>query len=379
MTVDCDDRVPGLTPDRSVEDTLAAWRKAIADGNDGAWLGLGNALAAQPGSEEQAERAYREAIAAGHPSGWLGVGNVLLMYRGREKEAEAAYRKTIESVDRPAERDSARQGEALARQARLLRRTKVALAALAAAAFLVNFIFKADRSGAWTVLDDVVGLAFWFAFLTLPVALVRERSKIGGVLRTRRERRRARRTGRRAGTRRPIRGRDRASRSVDGLRRLGERRRRLEARLERLFPSLYDARHAAKGVGRVAWPLIGPLLMALVLLVLAAVAHALGLRAPAIDLPSIEFPSVDLPEWLRTIGEFIAVLLKYLIPAVIVIYGIRQSIAVRRTRTAAERLGRAQLLRRLAIALKNVEATARARGASTDRVGNVARRRHEKQ
>ncbi len=335
--------MPGVTSHGSSEESVAAWRKAIRDGNDRAWLGLGNALAAQPGREEQAERAYRRAIAAGHPSGWLGVGNVLLRYRGREREAEAAYRKAIEAVDSPEIRDSARRGEALARQAGLMRETKVALAGLAVTTFVVNLIFKADRSGAWTVLDDVVGLVFWFAFLGLPVALIRERSQIGGVLRTRRERRRARRTGRPAGTRRPILRRDRARKSAGRLRRLGERRRRLEARLERAFPSLYDARHAAKGIGRVAWPLIGPLVMALVLVVLAAVADALGLRAPAIDLPSIEFPSVDLPnpditapQWLRTIGEVIALLLKYLVTAAIVIYGIRQSITARRKRTAAE-------------------------------------------
>lgn len=338
--------MPGLTSHGSADVPIAAWRKAIADGNDTAWLGLGNALAAQPGREEQAEGAYRRAIAAGHPSGWLGVGNVLLRYRGREKEAAAAYRKAIEAVDSPENRDSARRGEELARQAGLMRETKVALAALAVTAFVVNLIFKADRSGAWTVLDDVVGLVFWFAFLGLPVALIRERSQIGGVLRTRRERRRARRTGRPAGTRRPMLGRDRASGSAGGLRRLGERRRRLEARLERAFPSLYDARHAAKGVGRVAWPLIGPLVMGLVLVVLAAVADALGLRAPAVDLPSIEFPSVDLPnpditapQWLRTIGEVIAVLLKYLVPAALAIYGIRQSIVARRKRKAAEQSG----------------------------------------
>lgn len=318
---------------------IAAWRKAIADGNDMAWLGLGNALAAQPGREEEAEGAYRRAIAAGHPSGWLGVGNVLLRYRGREKEAEAAYRKTIEALDSSEDRDSARRGKKLARQAGLMRRTKVALATLAVTAFVVNLIFKADRSGAWTVLDDVVGLVFWFAFLGLPVTLIRERSQIGGVLWERRERRRARRTERPAGTRRPMLRRDRAREPAGALRRLGERRRRLEARLERAFPSLYDARHAAKGVGRVAWPLIGPL----VLVVLAAVADALGLRAPAVDLPSIEFPSVDLPNpditappWLRTIGEVIAVLLKYLAPAALAIYGIRQTIVARRKRKAAE-------------------------------------------
>lgn len=134
------------------------------------------------------------------------------------------------------------------------------------------------------------------------------------------------------------------------------------------------------------WPLIGPLLTALVLVVLAALADALGLKAPNIDLPSIELPSLDLPDpdisapqWLREIGEVIAVLSKYLIPAAIVIYGIRQSIAVRRKRTAAEQLGRGELLRRLAIALRNVEATGRTRGADTDRVGNVAKRRQSKE
>lgn len=43
------------------------------------------------------------------------------------------------------------------------------------------------------------------------------------------------------------------------------RQRRVETWLERRYPKLYDARHAARGFGHALWPLLGPLLAALVL------------------------------------------------------------------------------------------------------------------
>lgn len=368
------------------EEVEAACREAIAAGGDTAWLALGNVLAAQLGREEEAEAAYRTAIAAGQDNGWLGVGNVLLQ-RGREKEAEAAYRSAIESVALdPREREAARQGEVSARRTRFMRRAKYALAVLAVIAFVVNLVLHNDNSEAWAVLSNVNGVVFWFAVFAFPVALLVERAQVGGVRRAQLHRRRARRRTRRpAASRRAIPGRRRVPGATAPLRRLGERLRRFETQLERLFPTLYDARHAAKGLGRVVWPLIGPLLAALVvapiLALLAALVGALGLEAPAIDLPSIDLPSVDVPdipdpnirapEWLRAVGDVIAVLTKYLPAAALAIYGIRQTIKARRKRMTAEQLGRRELLQRLTIALSNVEATARAGGTNTAPVGSI--------
>jgi len=78
------------------------------------------------------------------------------------------------------------------------------------------------------------------------------------------------------------------------------RQRRLEAKLERRFPGLYDARHAAQGLSRAVWPLLGPLLTALVvvpiLALLAWLVAQLGLEAPSIDLPSVDLPEVPFPD-----------------------------------------------------------------------------------
>lgn len=341
---------------------------------------------AQPGREEEAEDAYRKAIAAGHNSGWLGVGNVLLERRGCEKGAKAAYREAIKANVDAETRAGARRGEVLARRTRSTRRTKYALVALVVIAFVVNLIFKDDSSEAWTVLGNLDGVVFWLALFALPVALFVEQAQVGGVLRDRRHRRRARRrTTRPAATGAAIPGRRRVGSATAALRRLGERGRAPRAQLERLFPSLYDTRYAAQGIARVVWPLVGPvltgLLVAPILLLLAALAQALGLEAPAIDLPSIDLPSIDAPDipdpnitapgWLRAIGDVLALLSQYLFAAVVVILGIRRTITVRRKRIQAEQLGRQELLRRLAIALSNIEATARARGAGTARVGSV--------
>jgi len=368
------------------EEAEKACREALATGDNGAWIVLGNVLVAQPGREEEAEDAYRKAIAAGYNSGWLGVGNVLLERRGCEKGAKAAYREAIKANVDAETRAGARRGEVLARRTRSTRRTKFALVALVVIAFVVNLIFKDDSSEAWTVLGNLDGVVFWLALFALPVALFVEQAQVGGVLRDRRHRRRARRrTTRPAATGAAIPGRRRVGSATAALRRLGERGRAPRAQLERLFPSLYDARYAAQGIARVVWPLVGPvltgLLVAPILLLLAALAQALGLEAPAIDLPSIDLPSIDAPDipdpnitapgWLRAIGDVLALLSQYLFAAVVVILGIRRTIEVRRKRIQAEQLGRQELLRRLAIALSNTEATARARGAGTARVGSV--------
>lgn len=359
------------------EEAEKACREALATGDNGAWIVLGNVLVAQPGREEEAEDAYRKAIAAGHNSGWLGVGNVLLERRGCEKGAKAAYREAIKANVDAETRAEARRGEVLARRTRSTRRTKCALVALVVIAFVVNLSFKDDSSEAWTVLGNLDGVVFWLALFALPVALFVEQAQVGGVLRDRRHRRRARRrTTRPAATGAAISGRRRVGSATAALRRLGERGRAPRAQLERLFPSLYDARYAAQGIARVVWPLVGPVLTAPILLLLAALAQALGLEAPAIDLPSIDLPSIDAPDitapgWLRAIGDVLALLSQYLFAAVVVILGIRRTIKVRRKRIQAEQLGRQELLRRLAIALSNIEATARARGAGTARVGSV--------
>jgi len=55
----------------------------------------------------------------------------------------------------------------------------------------------------------------------------------------------------------------------------------------------------------------------------------------------------------------------YLVLAGAVIFGVRRTREVRRKRTAAEQVGRSELLRRLAVALSAAEASARAQGATT--------------
>ena len=170
----------------TAEQAEKACREALATGDNGAWIVLGNVLAAQPGREEEAEDAYRQAIAAGHNSGWLGVGNVLLERRGCEKGAKAAYREAIKANVDAETRAGARRGEVLARRTRSTRRTKYALVALVVIAFVVNLIFKDDSSEAWTVLGNLDGVVFWLALLAFPVALFVEQAQVGGVLRDRR-------------------------------------------------------------------------------------------------------------------------------------------------------------------------------------------------
>lgn len=169
----------------------------------------------------------------------------------------------------------------------------------------------------------------------------------------------------------------RVARAVAAFGTVRVRQRRLEAKLERRFPGLYDARHAAQGLSRAVWPLLGPLLTALVvvpiLALLAWLVAQLGLEAPSIDLPSVDlpevpFPDVTAPGWLRAIGEALGTLgaaSKYLVIAGAVVLGVRRTRSTRRQRAEAERLGRVELLRRLAVALGAVEAVARQRGGGT--------------
>lgn len=179
----------------------------------------------------------------------------------------------------------------------------------------------------------------------------------------------------------------RFARALAAYRAVRARQRRLETRLEHRYPRLYDARHAATGIGHALWPLLGPVLTALLLLpvvaVLAGLVALLGLHAPSIDLPSVnlpEIPSADIaaPGWLRAIGGAVGAVLSvlgtaatYVVPAGLVILGVRRTREVRHRRTAAEQVGRPELLRRLAVALSAVEATARAQGATTTGAASV--------
>jgi hypothetical protein len=180
----------------------------------------------------------------------------------------------------------------------------------------------------------------------------------------------------------------RRSRARSAYRALRARQRRLETWLERRYPKLYDARHAATGIGRALWPLVGPLLAALIVLpivaLLAALAALLGLHAPSIDLPSVDLPDIPLPDvtapaWLRAVGAAIAAALAafgsvahYLVVVFAVILGVLRTREVRRKRTAAEQVGRPELMRRLAVALRAAEASARACGATTMAQASVA-------
>jgi hypothetical protein len=185
------------------------------------------------------------------------------------------------------------------------------------------------------------------------------------------------------------------ARPLRAYRALQARQRRLERRLERRYPRLYDARHAATGIGRAMWPLVGPVLMALLVLpilaVLAALVAMLHLHAPSVDLPAVDLPSIPLPDvdapaWLTAVGHAIAAFFsvvgtasRYVVLALAAILGVRRTREVRRKRTAAERIGRPELLRRLAVTLSTVEARARAQNAATVRAASVREDRRKAQ
>lgn len=167
---------------------------------------------------------------------------------------------------------------------------------------------------------------------------------------------------------------------------LRERRRRFERALERRWPKLYDARHAATGVGQALWPFVGPLLAALILLpivaLLAALVAVLDIDLPPIDLPAIPLPDVSAPGWLRAIGDAVgavfaavASVAHYVVIACAVALGLHRTRAARRRRIAAEQVGRDELLRRLATALRAAEARALHVGATS--VGDAAAGRDE--
>lgn len=175
------------------------------------------------------------------------------------------------------------------------------------------------------------------------------------------------------------------------------RQRALEARVERRWPRLYDSRHAVEGVGRLVWPLVGPIVAAVLFALvvapiiallagLIALLHLAGLtlpRLPDVDLPGL--PDVHLPGWLRSVldavGDVVSSIagaladasevLKWPIIVALVIAGLFRSRAAMRRRAEAEAIGEAELRRRLLARLSAVEAKARAADGET--VGAVAR------
>jgi len=178
----------------------------------------------------------------------------------------------------------------------------------------------------------------------------------------------------------PSRRRRLVARAATTYRRVVARQRELERRAERRYPRLYDARHALGDFGRVLWPLVAPLLAGLVLLPFVALyflGTLLDLQAPSIDLPSINLPDVPLPSvtapgWLRAIGRVIgacfsvlSAVAPYVVAVLAVFLGVLQTRNARRRRIAAERLGRPELLRRLAVTLRALEGRAEARHAPT--------------
>lgn len=202
-----------------------------------------------------------------------------------------------------------------------------------------------------------------------------------------------RRAGDRAGRPRSGAGRRAFGRVVA----LGRHQERLEARferwVERRWPALYDARHAARGFWRVLAPLVGPLLGGLVVLgflvvlalpfaLVVALMGSLGIGLP--DLPAVSLPSPSLPGWLRSILDAgwdviaavggalgaAAAALKWPVVGLFVVVGIIESRRARARRRAAEGVGRDELVRRLAVVLGEVDRCARARDSGT--VGDAA-------
>jgi hypothetical protein len=160
------------------------------------------------------------------------------------------------------------------------------------------------------------------------------------------------------------------------------RQRRIDAFLERRYPRLYDSRHAASGFARALWPLLGPLVMAVILLPIIALFAGLvvvfDLRLPSVSLPELPLPTVTVPAWLQAIGTAIGAVFsalgavaKYVFIVLAVGLGVHQTVVARHRRSEAERVGRDELMRRLAVALREVETVASDRRAR--RVGDLSR------
>ena len=159
-------------------------------GGDGPDTQAGWVAEKMPGGD--AEAAYREAIAAGDNDARFNLGNLLSEQPGREGEAEAAYREAIDSsaTGQVVEAAAAKLGELLARQGDV---------AGAHAAFEVAARAAARRMGCDLADSTIAKLArFRTAVARRPWALRLNRSigavicRLGPVLRSRWQRTRRR-------------------------------------------------------------------------------------------------------------------------------------------------------------------------------------------
>ncbi len=86
----------------------------------GAWNGPGIALSLQPGRERESIAAYRRAIADGDAGAWLNLGNLLAAQRGRDGNVHPDLQKALDrqgdSVAHPGVTELARLGTRIARQ-----------------------------------------------------------------------------------------------------------------------------------------------------------------------------------------------------------------------------------------------------------------------
>lgn len=165
-----------------------------------------------------------------------------------------------------------------------------------------------------------------------------------------------------------------AGRRRGRLRAIAARARDTRARAERWaeqrHPRLYDARHAASGLGRLLGPLVGPFLFALVVLPvvallagLVALLGTLGITLPSVSLPSVDLPALHPPDWLRAVGRALGAVLEVVAdvarPVAIgaaVLYGVLRTREAWRARRRAEAIGQAELRRRLVVTLAAVAA-----------------------
>ncbi|WP_210491363.1 hypothetical protein [Patulibacter sp. SYSU D01012] len=142
-------------------------------------------------------------------------------------------------------------------------------------------------------------------------------------------------------------------------------RTRAERWVERRHPRLYDARHAASGLGRLLGPLVGPVLFALVVVPvvallagLVALLGTLGITLPSVSLPDVDLPAIHPPDWLRAVGRVLGAIFDVAVqvarPVAVgaaVLYGVLRTREAWRARRRAEAVGQTELRRRLLVAL----------------------------
>ena len=102
------------------------------------------------------------------------------------------------------------------------------------------------------------------------------------------------------------------------------------------------------------------------------------LQLPSVSFPELPLPTITVPTWLQAIGTAIGTVLsslgavaKYVFVVLAVALGVYETVVARQRRSEAERVNRDELLRRLAVALRGVEAVASERRAR--RVGDLSR------